>query len=39
MRASHKDLLSLQKRMAIEALLTLVNVQVKAHSMAAAFSS
>ena len=39
MRASNKDLLSLHKMMAIEALLTLMDVQVKTHSMADTSSS
>ena len=39
MRASHKDLLSVQKRMAVEVLLAVVDVQVKADSMVAASSS
>ena len=38
MRASHKDLLSVQTRMVIEGWLELVDVQVKADSMAAASS-
>ena len=39
MRVSHKDLVSVQKRMLIEWWLALVDVQVKADSMAAASSS
>ena len=39
MRASHKDLLSVQKSMVIEGWLALVSVQVSADSMAAASSS
>ena len=39
MRASHKDLLSVQKRMVIEGWLTLVDSQIKADSMATASSS
>ena len=39
MRASHKDLLSVQKRMVIEGWLTVVDIQVKVDSMAAASSS
>ena len=39
MRASHKDLLSVQKRMVIEGWLTLVDAQIKADSMATASSS
>ena len=39
MRASHKDLLSVQKRMVVEVLLAVVDVQVKADSMVAASSS
>ena len=39
MRASHKDLLSMQKRMRIEEWLALVDVQVKAECMAAVYSS
>ena len=39
MTALNKDLLSLQKRVAIEGLLTLVDVQVKADSVAADSSS
>ena len=39
MRASHKDLLSVLKRMAIKGWLTLPDVQVKAQSMAVASSS
>ena len=38
-RASHKDLLSVQKSMEIEGWLTLVDVQDIADSMAAASSS
>ena len=38
MRASHKDLRSLQKRIVIEGWLPLVDVQVKGDSMAAASS-
>ena len=38
-RASHKDLLSVQKSMEIEGQLTLVDVQDSADSMAAASSS
>ena len=36
MRASHTDLLSLQKRMVIEGWLALADVQIKVDSMAAA---
>ena len=36
MRASHKDLLSVQNRIVIEGWLTLVDVQIKADSMASA---
>ena len=39
MRASHKDFLSVQKRMVIEGWLAVVEVQVKADSMAGASSS
>ena len=39
MRASHKDLLSVQKSMEIEGWLALVGVQDSTGSMAAAFSS
>ena len=39
MRASHKDLLSVQKSMVIEGWLALVSVQVSADSMTAASSS
>ena len=39
MRASQNNLLFVQKRMVIEGWLALMNVQVKAQSMAAAFSS
>ena len=39
MRASHKDLLSVQKSMVIERWLALVSVQDNADSMAAASSS
>ena len=39
MRASHKDLLSVQKSMVIERWLALLSVQDKADSMAAASSS
>ena len=39
MRASHKDLLSVQKSMVIEWWLALVSVQDSADSMAAASSS
>ena len=39
MRASHKDLLSMQKRMLIEGWLALVDFQVKADSMTASSSS
>ena len=39
MRASHKDLLSVQKKMVIEGWLALKDLQVKANSMAAASSS
>ena len=39
MRASHKDLLSVQKSMEIEEWLALVDVQDSADSMAAASSS
>ena len=39
MTASHKDLLSVQKRMVVEVLLAVVDVQVKADSMVAASSS
>ena len=39
MRASHKDLLSVQKSMEIEGWLALVNVQDSEDSMAAASSS
>ena len=39
MRASQNNLLFGQKRMVIEGWLALMNVQVKAQSMAAAFSS
>ena len=39
MRASHKDLLSVQKSMDIEGWLALVSVQDSADSMAAASSS
>ena len=39
MRASHKDLLSVQKSMEIEGWLALVDVQDSTGSMAAAFSS
>ena len=39
MRASHKDLMFVQKWMVIEGWLAVVDVQVKADSMAAASSS
>ena len=39
MRARHKDLLSVQKRMEIEELLALVDVQDSGDSMAVATSS